>query len=117
MTYRVTWEIDSDADSPEEAVREALQAQRTPNTTATFFKVQTLSRDFVRTGMPVEYDAMKLPPVKDIPCCATCGSTDVCGDANVHFNPVTGLWERGDMHDDFHCGACNSECKIEGDWE
>lgn len=37
--YRVIWEIDIDADSPQEAATEALRIQRAPYSTATVFKV------------------------------------------------------------------------------
>jgi len=39
-TYRVKWEIDLDAGSPEEAAREALAVQRDPDSTATVFSVR-----------------------------------------------------------------------------
>lgn len=38
-TYRVTWEIELDAETPEDAAREALEIQRNPDSTATVFKV------------------------------------------------------------------------------
>lgn len=38
-TYLVVWKIDIDADSPEEAARRALQIQRRPDSTATWFHV------------------------------------------------------------------------------
>ncbi|WP_053649608.1 MULTISPECIES: hypothetical protein [unclassified Streptomyces] len=38
-SYRVTWEIDIDADDPEEAARKALGIQRDPDSTATVFGV------------------------------------------------------------------------------
>jgi hypothetical protein len=38
-TYRVTWEIDVEADSPQKAAEEALRIQRDPNSIATFFKI------------------------------------------------------------------------------
>jgi hypothetical protein len=37
--YRVTWEIDIDADSPEEAAQKALDIQRNPESMATVFDV------------------------------------------------------------------------------
>lgn len=37
--FRVAWEIDIDADSPEEAARKALEIQRDPNSIATVFAV------------------------------------------------------------------------------
>lgn len=40
MSYRVTWSIDIEADSSEEAAKEALQIMRDPNSTATVFDVE-----------------------------------------------------------------------------
>lgn len=37
--YRVKWEIDIEADSPEEAAKEALKIQRDPDSVATIFDV------------------------------------------------------------------------------
>jgi len=37
--YRVRWEIDLDADSPENAARKALAIQRDPHSVATHFEV------------------------------------------------------------------------------
>lgn len=37
--YRVTWEIDIEAETPEEAARKALAIQRNPASTATVFNV------------------------------------------------------------------------------
>jgi flavin-binding protein dodecin len=37
--YRVIWIIDLDAESPEEAAKEALEIQREPGSTATVFEV------------------------------------------------------------------------------
>ena len=39
MEYRVTWTIDLDADTPEEAARKALEIQRDPESIATCFIV------------------------------------------------------------------------------
>ena len=41
MEYRVTWIIDIDADSPNDAARLARQVQLDPDSTATHFIVQT----------------------------------------------------------------------------
>lgn len=38
-TYLVTWRIDIEADSPEEAAAQALATQRDPESTATVFDV------------------------------------------------------------------------------
>lgn len=37
--YRVEWAVDIEADTPEEAARQALAIQRDPESTATFFTV------------------------------------------------------------------------------
>ena len=37
MNYRVVWEIDIEANSPEEAARQALEIQRDPGSTAHVF--------------------------------------------------------------------------------
>jgi len=52
MLYRVCWEIDVEADSPEEAAHQARAAQTRRGTTATVFDVYTRGR---RT-LPVRID-------------------------------------------------------------
>lgn len=42
MEYRVIWEIDLDADSPEDAARKAMEIQRDPASIATCFVVRDL---------------------------------------------------------------------------
>lgn len=39
--YLVIWQMDIDADSPEEAARQALAYQRDPESTATVFDVES----------------------------------------------------------------------------
>lgn len=39
--YRLIWEIDIEADTPEEAVKEALAIQKDPCSIATMFEVTT----------------------------------------------------------------------------
>lgn len=39
-TYLVTWKIDIEADSPEEAAAIALMIQRDPESSATFFEIE-----------------------------------------------------------------------------
>jgi len=41
-TYRVVWEIDIDAKSPKEAVKQALQIQRDSGSEATYFEVTNI---------------------------------------------------------------------------
>ena len=43
MTFRVTWEIEIDADSPREAAELALEIQRDPDSEALAFDVERLS--------------------------------------------------------------------------
>jgi len=38
-SYRVSWEIDVEADSPREAAEKALEIQKRPDSTATVFRV------------------------------------------------------------------------------
>lgn len=40
MLYRVRWEIDLEADTPEEAARQALDIHRDPESMATLFDVR-----------------------------------------------------------------------------
>lgn len=39
MEYLVTWEMEIEADSPEDAARKALEVHRRPDSIATVFKV------------------------------------------------------------------------------
>jgi hypothetical protein len=55
MEYKVSWTIDRDADSPEEAARQALEIHRDPESWATHFEV----RD--GTGQVCEVDLGVLP--------------------------------------------------------
>ena len=38
--YLITWQIEIEADTPEEAVKEALKIQRDPKSTAVIFEAQ-----------------------------------------------------------------------------
>jgi hypothetical protein len=40
MSYRVTWEIEIEADSARDAAKKAQEIQRRPDSTATVFKVE-----------------------------------------------------------------------------
>jgi hypothetical protein len=55
MNYLVQWEIDSDANTPLEAAREAFLQMQDPKTTATFFTV--INKD---TGEKTDIDLMYL---------------------------------------------------------
>ena len=48
-SYHVLWEIDIDADSPEDAAREALLIQRDPASSATVFGVTEEDSDLTVT--------------------------------------------------------------------
>jgi hypothetical protein len=39
-SYRVTWEIDIEADTPQEAAEKALEIQRRPDSSAVVFEVK-----------------------------------------------------------------------------
>lgn len=52
-TYRVRWEIDIEANTPQQAAQEALVIQRDPNSNATVFDVED-SR-----GVSIEIDTMQ----------------------------------------------------------
>lgn len=56
MEYRVTWTIDLDADSPEDAARRALAIHRNPESWATHFEVRDNKGRIceVDLGYPVE---------------------------------------------------------------
>lgn len=43
--WRVSWDIDLEAESPEEAAKLALQIQRDPQSLATFFAVEVVDED------------------------------------------------------------------------
>jgi hypothetical protein len=53
MLYKVTWEIEIDAETPEEAAKTAAKIQRDPESIATIFKVED---DF---GFKQAIDTMK----------------------------------------------------------
>lgn len=55
-TYRVTWEVDVEADSPREAAVKAMQVQH-PHTTANFFSVR-LSGDVRADVWSVDFGAV-----------------------------------------------------------
>ena len=50
-TYRVVWEIELDAESPEDAAREALAIQRDPESEATFFDVRSPEGDIMQIDL------------------------------------------------------------------
>ncbi len=62
--YRITWEIDLDADSPREAAEQALCIHRNPESIATVFDVTD------ETGHTERID---LDEAEDEEVCAACG--------------------------------------------
>jgi hypothetical protein len=56
MTYRVTWEIDIEADSARDAAQRAQDIQRRPGSTATVFEVERPD------GSVVMIDLARPPP-------------------------------------------------------
>lgn len=54
--YRVCWEIDVTADTPEDAAREAFAAMQRPGTTATVFDVTD------HTGAVTTVDLLEINP-------------------------------------------------------
>jgi uncharacterized membrane protein len=71
MEYKVTWTIDLDADSPEDAARRALEIHRNPESWATHFEVRNRQGRVqeVDLGYPVKIDRAEtvhvLVPMED----------------------------------------------------
>ena len=64
QTYRVSWEIDIDADSPEEAARKAREIQLRPDSHATVFDLTDESGESARIDL-LELDEADADPEKD----------------------------------------------------
>ena len=65
-TYRVEWEIEIDAESPEEAAAEALRIQRDVNSMATCFKVwDELGEEMIPVDL-TELDQEHLPTLEGV---------------------------------------------------
>ena len=60
MQYKVSWEIDIDAESPEEAAQKALAIQRDPESIATCFTVT----DECGNREEVDLDTASLEPAQ-----------------------------------------------------
>ena len=56
MNYRVTWEIDIEADSPLEAAQEAREMQADPESTATIYTVQLMDSRSHELSASIEVD-------------------------------------------------------------
>jgi hypothetical protein len=57
--YRITWEIDIDAESPQEAAERALEIHRDPKSIATVFIVRNEGAFRARGRDPVTVDLSK----------------------------------------------------------
>jgi hypothetical protein len=57
MNYRLTWEIDIEADSVQEAAETALEIQRRPDSTATVFTVRDGTDESVVVDLDHDSDA------------------------------------------------------------
>ena len=62
--YLVTWKLNIDAESPRQAAEKALEIQRDPDSTATFFKVESME-----PGGGVTHIALSQP------VCTLCGES------------------------------------------
>lgn len=76
-TYLVTWEIDVDADSPEEAAQIAREIQLDDCSTATVFVIKEAS-----TGETLKYD------VGDLALCKFCGKATAKNTPHQHQGQV-----------------------------
>lgn len=54
--YRISWVIDIEADSPEEAARQALAIQRNSESTATVFEIHDDCGEFIERVDLNDYD-------------------------------------------------------------
>ena len=54
--YKISWEIDIEADTPEDAVRQALAIQRDPESLATVFEVRDGYGGFIERVDLTDYD-------------------------------------------------------------
>jgi len=95
--YRVTWEIDLEADCHNQAARKALDIQRSPNSTATSFDVPERDGGF-SVGTAVHVDLRPGLPDPD----PTDGDGNPCRFVNFYKCPRCG----GAWTDQWSC-ACN----------
>jgi hypothetical protein len=57
MNFRVSWEIDIDADSPREAAERALETQRRPDSIATAFAVRDEAGELMEVDLGEDSNA------------------------------------------------------------
>lgn len=65
--YFVTWEMDIEADSPEDAALEALRIHRNPESVATVFKVTEWSKKPVWVDINMDDNGNLVPSVYQFP--------------------------------------------------
>ncbi len=122
MLYRVTWIIDLDAESFEDAARKALEIQRNPNSIATHFVVRNEKKDRreidlgMETGVtanPVVHVCVPLEEgiVRGVEAFA---SEDVAQAAERHWLTGHGLENPKDREkaSDFGTGIAIWECEV-----
>lgn len=108
-SYRVKWEIDVEADTPEEAARKALAIQRNPESIATVFDVEEPGR--------LTYARIDLTPGAGGErvrfACKYCGSESVCADAAARWDFDRQEWVITTVFDKGHsCDDCDGETSI-----
>ncbi len=125
--FRVRWEIDLDADSPEDAARQALAIQRDLNSLATIFEVKWRDPDNVyvdangprkrKNKLLVDAAAVKAePPPKPAPMdpaeCTVDGRTYVA----VEREDCKGCaaYQLGDAPLCYHTGPCSGTSRHDG---
>jgi len=77
-SYLVTWEIDIEADSPQDAARQALAIQRDAESSAICF---TVTHQTTQTKIAVDLENPEEENPENVPC-EVCGSTENL----LHFN-------------------------------
>lgn len=61
MDYLVTWKIDIDAASPEEAARKAFEIQRSPESIAKYFEIQKRDKGGLVERRVFKVDLQEIP--------------------------------------------------------
>lgn len=107
--YLVTWQIDIDADSPEEAAARARRYQRQSGSETNHFTVEDKE-----SGKAVEV-ALNSPSNTDMrePRCSTCGGTEVLLDALAEWDWANQEWVLRSTHHNPYCETCEDGCSYE----
>lgn len=88
MTKRIVWELDVEADTPEEAARQALAVQRRPDSTATVFDVTDEAGETVRVDLEEDDGGV------DLLQCDNCGKSWTDYELENQFPNIPDLTER-----------------------